>query len=225
VDNHTVFSVTALGNKVFAGTINLGVLYSTNNGVYWSQTTLNNQWVYQLASLGYTVVAATHGSGIYLSTNNGLNWAAINNGFTGNPEVSAFLIANNYVFAGTKKSSIWRRPLSEIMEVQNSGTGIPTKYSLGQNYPNPFNPFTKIKFEVTNGFPIKKFGNDKVVGIDVKLIVYDVMGKEVQTLVNERLQSGVYEVKFDGSNLNSGVYFYKLITDDFTDTKRMILIK
>jgi hypothetical protein len=88
----------------------------------------------------------------------------------------------------------------------------PAKYELFQNYPNPFNPITNFKFSIINA------GN-------VKLIVYDVMGREVQTLVNERLQAGTYETKFDGSMLNSGVYFYKLITEGFTETKRMLLIK
>jgi hypothetical protein len=60
---------------------------------------------------------------------------------------------------------------------------------------------------------------------NVKLVVYDVQGREVQTLVNERLNAGTYEVKFDGSMLNSGVYFYKLVTDGFTETKRMVMIK
>jgi hypothetical protein len=60
---------------------------------------------------------------------------------------------------------------------------------------------------------------------NAKLVVYDIQGREVQTLVNERLNAGTYEVKFDGSILNSGVYFYKLVTEGFTDTKRMVLIK
>jgi hypothetical protein len=60
---------------------------------------------------------------------------------------------------------------------------------------------------------------------DVKLVVYDVQGREVQTLVNEKLQPGTYEAAFDGSSLNSGVYFYKLITNGFTETKKMLMIK
>jgi hypothetical protein len=60
---------------------------------------------------------------------------------------------------------------------------------------------------------------------NVRLVVYDVQGREVQTLVNEKLSAGTYEVKFDGSMLNSGVYFYKLMTDGFTETKKMLMIK
>ena len=91
-------------------------------------------------------------------------------------------------------------------------TETPSKYSLSQNYPNPFNPTTKIKFSII------KTGQ-------VKLIVYDIIGREVRTLVNESLKPGTYEAAFDGSALNSGVYFYKLMTDGYTETKKMLMIK
>ncbi|MBI5402769.1 MAG: T9SS type A sorting domain-containing protein [Ignavibacteriae bacterium] len=94
---------------------------------------------------------------------------------------------------------------------------IPDKYSLEQNYPNPFNPATKIKYSVA------KFS-------DVKLVVYDILGRKIRELVNEKQAPGVYEVLFDASSdklksLASGVYFYRLNTGNFSDTKRMLLIK
>lgn len=104
--------------------------------------------------------------------------------------------------------------------INTISTNIPKEFKLSQNYPNPFNPTTKIRFSIVNGFPVGTSGNDKIV-----LKVYDVMGSEVQTLVNERLQPGTYEASFDGSALNSGVYFYKLISNTFSETKKMILIK
>ena len=122
------------------------------------------------------------------------------------------LIANDYIFAGTYDNSVWRRSYSEILDIQKVSTIIPTKYFLSQNYPNPFNPTSKIKFAMP------KAG-------DAKVIVFDVMGREVQTLVNERLQPGTYETTFDGSALNSGVYFYKITTGNYSETKRMLLIK
>jgi hypothetical protein len=96
-------------------------------------------------------------------------------------------------------------------------SNLPEQYSLSQNYPNPFNPTTKIKFEIPS--------NVKSETSNVKIIIYDILGKEVATLVNDRLQPGTYEVEFDGSNYPSGVYFYKLITNSFNQTKRMVLIK
>jgi hypothetical protein len=104
--------------------------------------------------------------------------------------------------------------------VQNISTEIPVEYSLQQNYPNPFNPATKIKFSITeNGKP----KNDN--GSITTLKVYDITGKEVAVLINERLQPGTYETSFDGSRLNSGVYFYRLNTGSVNRTKKMMLIK
>ena len=93
-----------------------------------------------------------------------------------------------------------------------NNNGIVNGYQLSQNYPNPFNPSTSINFS------IPKSGN-------VRLVVYDLLGKEVATLVNENLTIGNYTVDFKGTSLASGVYFYKLITNDFTDIKKMTLVK
>ena len=89
---------------------------------------------------------------------------------------------------------------------------IPREFRLYNNYPNPFNPFANIKFDM----PKSSY---------VKLIIYDVLGKEINTLVNEKLGAGSYEVSWDGSGYPSGVYFYRLITDEFVDVKKMVLLK
>lgn len=88
----------------------------------------------------------------------------------------------------------------------------PKKYNVSQNYPNPFNPVTKIGYEI----PVNSF---------VKLIIYDVLGKEVKTLVNETMKPGIYEVMFGGTDYPSGVYFYRLSADSFTESKRMLIVK
>jgi len=94
----------------------------------------------------------------------------------------------------------------------NNNINLPFNYSLSQNYPNPFNPTTSISYSLkANGF--------------VTLKVYDVLGKEVITLVNETKSAGTYIVNFNGSKLSSGVYFYKIEANEFTDIKRMMLIK
>jgi hypothetical protein len=107
---------------------------------------------------------------------------------------------------------------------------VPQEYSLSQNYPNPFNPSTKIKFSL----PSERSPSDNTSeggAIDVKLIVYDILGKEVASLIppfwggQEGLQPGTYEVEWDAANFSSGIYFYKLETADFAETKRMVLIK
>jgi hypothetical protein len=103
-----------------------------------------------------------------------------------------------------------------------TGNTIPEKFSLYQNYPNPFNPSTKIKFNI----PSSEEWQPKADGVGfVTLKVYDITGREIQTLVNENLQPGTYEVTFDGSGLNSGVYFYRLISGDLRQTRKMMLLK
>ena len=106
---------------------------------------------------------------------------------------------------------------SEAIGIRNISEIVPSSYSLYQNYPNPFNPVTNIQFDIPS--------KDKSQNSKVKLVVYDILGKEIATLVNEQLQPGTYEVTFDGSNLVSGVYFYKLNSGDFSETKKMLLIK
>ncbi len=92
------------------------------------------------------------------------------------------------------------------------GSNVPQVYSLSQNYPNPFNPTTKINFAIPKQ------------GL-VTMKIYDVLGREVKTLVNEVKAAGTYTVDFNGSTLSSGVYFYKLESNGFTDIKKMMLIK
>jgi hypothetical protein len=94
----------------------------------------------------------------------------------------------------------------------NQASELPKTFSLSQNYPNPFNPVTQIKYTVPKTSM-------------VKMIIYDAIGREVITLVNDVKVPGNYSVPFDASNLASGVYFYKMETSDFTDVKKMVVLK
>lgn len=89
---------------------------------------------------------------------------------------------------------------------------VPAEYKLYQNYPNPFNPATKIKFALPKG----SFAT---------LLVYDVLGREMETIVNEQLNAGTYEANWNAGNFSSGVYYYKVIAGDFVETKKMVLVK
>jgi len=102
-----------------------------------------------------------------------------------------------------------------------TGNEIPEKYSLSQNYPNPFNPVTKIKFNIASA---------KAQYIEpVRIIIYDILGREVTTLVNEQLSPGKYEVTWDASDHSSGVYYYRIVAerngDKYQKTLKMILVK
>jgi hypothetical protein len=104
------------------------------------------------------------------------------------------------------------KPLFSIFERDGIQNGVPAKYDLSQNYPNPFNPVTKMNFDIPeNGL--------------ISLKVYDILGKEVATLVNEVRDAGYYTVTFNASKLSSGVYFYRLSANGFSSVKRMAVIK
>jgi hypothetical protein len=249
-----VFSFAVNGSNLFAGT-NTGIFLSTNNGVSWTQTSPPPVWVRSIVISGTKIFAAGDGGGAYLSTNNGANWTLINSGLPnvqvavlavsgtnlfagingqygvylstnngttwiarnegfsgGAPNTLAFVIVNNYyLYAGTS-SQVWRRPLSEFIGIKQISEIIPSAYSLSQNYPNPFNPETNIKFAI----PKNEF---------VKITVFDMLGKELETLVNEQLAPGTYETNWNASNYPSGVYFYKLSAGDFSETRKMLLLK
>ncbi len=102
--------------------------------------------------------------------------------------------------------------LNILTDIKQNGNQIPDKFSLKQNYPNPFNPVTKISFDI----PQKSF---------VTLKVYDVLGKEVVSLLNDERAGGSYTFDFDASSLSTGVYFYKITAGDFSETKRMVVLK
>jgi hypothetical protein len=120
--------------------------------------------------------------------------------------------ADNMLVVGTHGRGSFSTQITSPISVQTISSEVPSAYSLFQNYPNPFNPSTKIHYEISrNGF--------------VRLIIFDILGKEITTLVNTNQQAGTYETTFNASQYPSGVYFYRLTTNGFTETKKMLLIK
>lgn len=101
---------------------------------------------------------------------------------------------------------------SFVTGIQEYSGEIPVDFKLHNNFPNPFNPSTKIRFDITER-------------TNVKIIVYSSAGKEITVLVNSQLSAGKYETSFTALDLSSGIYFYKLITDSYSETKKMILLK
>ena len=119
--------------------------------------------------------------------------------------------------ASNKIFKIYLTP-GNITGVAASNSYLPEKFQLYQNYPNPFNPTTIIQYTIP---ATTRSGGSRI----STLKVYDILGREVATLVNEEKSSGTYEVKFDGSKLGSGVYFYRMQAGGFDETKKLILIK
>jgi photosystem II stability/assembly factor-like uncharacterized protein len=193
------------------------VYKSTNGGANWVDINLPTSGYFLTfhmanANIGY----ASNWDNTYKTLDGGATWYEQN---TVLPSTSM----KDIEFAPGSTSIGWMCGTDgAIINTTNSGGGfigiepvsgiVPEKYSLSQNYPNPFNPTTNIRLQI----PKEGF---------VKLKVFDMTGKEIAVLVNEDLNAGEYNVNFNASNLTSGAYFYRLETSDFTDVKKMILVK
>jgi photosystem II stability/assembly factor-like uncharacterized protein len=152
--------------------------------------------------------------GVYVTTNSGANWYEFR---TGMPYALVFDLKVVYparkLRAATHGSGAYQRDLvPNPVGITPIGSEVPKEFKLSQNYPNPFNPSTKIRFAVA------KQSN-------VKITVYDITGRLITTLVNENLRPSNYEIKFDAGGISSGVYFYRLETSGFADTKKMVIVK
>lgn len=204
--------VSTANNSLFAGT-DQGILISTDNGLNWNNTGLNDYHVLTLATKGDNIFAGTLEGGIFLSTNNGSTWIATNSGLINN-NISLLSINGSNIFAVVNgDQSIWMRPLSEMITgLKDDQNNLPTSFSLKQNFPNPFNPNTIIRYDLAMA------GN-------VTLKVFDILGKEVSTLVNTYQHSGSYIVNFNGSKLASGAYICKIQANNYSKSIKMILMK
>jgi hypothetical protein len=125
-----------------------------------------------------------------------------------NPYTKVFAYIDNQITDVTNKVEVAVDNTSIVREVSS----LPKEFALQQNYPNPFNPTTSINYDL----PVSSI---------VTLQIYDVSGREIATLVNEQQNAGIYNVQFHGSNIASGVYFYRIKAGEFTQVKKMFLIK
>ncbi len=150
---------------------------------------------------------------VLFSSNNGNNWTEINSGLSDAHIYSLDINSNGYIFAGTQGNSVFRS-INSTTNITDHSHSLPD-YLLSQNYPNPFNPSTKISWQA----PVSGWQTLKV---------YDVLGNEVATLVNEYKPAGSYEVEFNSTigshQLANGVYFYQLKAGNYVKTKKMILL-
>ncbi len=200
----------ASGNNLLAVPQSMGVFVSTDQGDTWTET-LSEATSYLFEWNGTLYAAATW---IYVSNDNGLTWSRQQE--TGiQPSGITVLNANSsFLFAGQNRTSsgnLWRYDLTTSVEQINQ---IPAGFELKQNFPNPFNPTTKINFSI----PERGFATLKV---------YDLLGNQVEVLVDEELNRGIYSLTFDAASISiaSGTYFYKLDFNGKSLTKKLLLIK
>ena len=139
--------------------------------------------------------------------------ATFNSSLAQNMKLDEFRIYNRSL-GQTEISATWNTTFPSIItSVKNDLSHYPDNFILYENYPNPFNPSTKIKFDLPADFS------------NVRLTVFDILGKEIEVLLNKNLKAGNYTVDFNASELSSGAYFYRLESGGFTETKKMLLVK
>ena len=214
LNSTSINGLVVSGTNLFA--LSGGIYISSGNGNSWAEISQDFWWnfngaVTSLAFGGTNFFAGTT-IGVLLSTNNGTSWTTIDSGLT-STYVQALAVSGTYLLAGTNHG-VCRRPLSEMIPtgVNDNNNQIPISFALDQNYPNPFNPTTTISFS----FPSKSF---------VTLKMFDILGKEVATIISEEMSAGSYSRQWNAANMSSGIYFYRLQAGSFTETKKLILLK
>lgn len=209
------YSVKALAladeGRIIAGTDTSGAFLSNDQGANWTSISsiagrdvacfaLDNPSMY---------FAGTSDRGVFVSTDRGLSWHPANNGLPDSSILSFAIDQNGTLHAGTSKGMYSSTSITNRIDNNHK---VPSTFSLLQNYPNPFNPATVITYQLAA---------NRV----VTLKVYDVLGRLVNTLIDEHQTAGAHSVTFNGNNLPSGIYFYRLQAGNYVETKKMILLK
>jgi photosystem II stability/assembly factor-like uncharacterized protein len=206
--------------SILLKTSNAGETWETNKNLPYL---INDLWFTNYQH-GWAVGRDTVSKGVILETNDGgHHWIVVIDKLIGS--LNSIFIKDNFAWAVGDNGLILRTTNAGPTWVDDENKTLPTEFILEQNYPNPFNPTTKIKFTIPtppSSSPLPKGRNE--VGF-VTLKVYDVLGREVATLVNEEKDAGVYEVEFDGGELSSGIYCYQLRAGESISTRKMILLK
>jgi len=198
-----------------------GLVQTTNSGMNWSAMNSTGTGSALITGITSTLLPVSNpqfgliwlvraATSVYMSSNNGVNWITEYTAPAGNYNHISVALPGRGIWAVRTNGGISYH--SQIQSVKQVQMEIPADYSLMQNYPNPFNAMTKIRFSVP-------------VSADIKLKIYDVNGREILTLVDSKLSPGEYESLFDAGNLSSGVYFYRLESNNYTETKKMMLVK
>jgi len=203
-----------------------GLNRSSDNGLTFENAGTQNSTAYLRDAISKSeneLFIAMDDKKVFHSTDRGDSWIQINEGLPADVSLYSFAFSKGKIFAGTLTAGVF--VYDEVTGI-NSANGITINYKLSQNYPNPFNPNTNLEFAcppARQGISPASLQGGELGFVSLK--VYNALGKVVKILVNENKSAGIYKVEFNGSNLPSGIYFYKLETPGFTETKSMILLK
>jgi photosystem II stability/assembly factor-like uncharacterized protein len=215
--NEIVDMAVNKAGEIFLATAGYGIYRSADDGESWIEVKgAGPDYSSLLITANQDIYAATRGYWVYRSADNGGNWELLNSGLTNNGEYGKYILSlcvnsNGYIFSGSDGAGIFRSVdmVSEIAEAAID----PLEFRLEQNYPNPFNPVTTINFQLALA------GN-------VQIAVYNLLGQKVKTLISGKLSAGAHQITFNASEYSSGVYFYKLTTDNgYVQTRKMVLLK
>ena len=236
--NAYVYALAVSDSTLYAGTYGGGVIRSLNGGTTWTQINsgLTNTSVQSLLALGSSLFVAT-GAGVFYSANEGDDWEPADSSLM-TKSVLSVALHQSAIYAGTRAAGIWRCPFTEMktVHVEQRTAEAPAQIVLLQNWPNPFNPTTTIRFTVagvvapsgaslSGGSPERSRGVEGPASSRVRLVVYDILGREVAVLVDEQKQPGEYTATWDARGMASGVYIYRLTAGKFSEVKRMTLIR
>ncbi len=205
-------------NIALATSYSQGIYKTTNAGNNWISVYNNPQtWEKIRFANSQTGFAITYDRNIYYTTNQGLNWNYSNIGSSGGLLDMYFCNQNTGFTVGNFGKIYKTNNTGGVVGINSITTEIPKSFCLHQNYPNPFNPVTKIKFSI----PVLNGKEHQI----VTLKIYDILGREISTLVNRKLNAGTFEILFDGSLISSGIYLCVLQSGIFKQTIRMVVLK
>jgi hypothetical protein len=225
LSTYGLYAIVDLDSNVFVGTADGIYRYSgsgtiwlpRNNGLPLSDTTWLQSCLFTtvdtllFAYISYTSTYV-YNKGIYVTSDLGQTWEAVSDSVFSDAALNAMAATPKFLFAGTQ-SGAWRIPISDIVTAVNDRMPqLPSGFALYQNYPNPFNPTTVIRYQIPTV-------------THVTLKIYDVLGRELKTLVVGRQNAGDHSVTFDARHLPSGVYFYTLRACSYAKSGKMLLLK
>lgn len=222
ISSFNILALISAGNNIIAGTDSAGAYLSADNGNTWNKITnglpqVNRTRVSRLIKISGHIVAGLgynpNGSwGAYHSSDDGVTWDNIGQGIEPLTGVTGMAANNNYGFI-TTNFGVYRRPATDITNIEDENELIISKdFILHQNYPNPFNPTTKIRWQSS-------------VSRNQTIKIYDMLGNEIATLIDEYKPAGSYEIDFNASGLSGGIYFYRLISGSYSETKSFVYLK